>query len=269
MMRLLQISDPHFGTEQGPVVDALLDLARTLAPDVAVLSGDITQRARHAQFAAASAFVDALPVARAMVIPGNHDIPLFAFWHRFLYPYRNYARAFGADLEPEITRADLLLIGVNTTRAYRHKHGEVGAAQIDRVAARLRASGPGQLRVVVVHQPMHVPRPADEPNLLRNAANAAAAWAEAGADLVLGGHIHLPYVLPMSKRHAGLVRELWCVQAGTAVSSRIRREAPNSVNVIDWAANAAEPACDVLRFDYDVARMAFVQAAQHRLALQR
>ena len=77
MSTVLQISDPHFGTEQAPVVEALAALADQQQPDLVVLSGDITQRARPAQFAAARAFVDRLGVP-VLAIPGNHDIPLFA-----------------------------------------------------------------------------------------------------------------------------------------------------------------------------------------------
>jgi 3',5'-cyclic AMP phosphodiesterase CpdA len=267
-MRLLQISDPHFGTEEPPVVEALRRLAGRLAPDVLVLSGDITQRARRAQFAAARQFVDSLAVSAALCIPGNHDIPLFAFWHRLLHPWKHYSARFGADLEPEIVRDDLLLLGTNTTRAYRHKHGEVGTTQIARVAHRLRTARPEQLRIVVVHQPLHAPR-SDESNLLRNGRAAAVAWASAGADLVLGGHIHLPYALPVSERYPGLERELWCVQAGTAVSSRVRGGVPNSVNVIDYEAGASPPACRVTRFDHSGASGEFQSVAERRIVLQR
>lgn len=267
-MRLLQVSDPHFGTEQRSVMDALLRLARELAPQVAVLSGDITQRARSRQFAAARAFVGALGIPQVLALPGNHDLPLFNLWQRVRAPYRNFQRAFGMP-EPEIERDDLLLLAVNTTRAQRHKHGEVGDAQIDRVARRLRRASARQLRIVAVHQPMHVPRRRDEKNLLRNAPAAARAWAAAGADLVLGGHIHLPFVLPLSQRYTGLAREVWCVQAGTAVSARVRHEAPNSVNVVDYDPAAAALECEVSRWDHDARNLRFVAVERHRLALQR
>jgi hypothetical protein len=137
---------------------------------------------------------------------------------------------FGADLEPVHASADLLVVGVNTTRAWRHKNGEVSAAQIDRVAGLLAAASPQQLRVVVVHQPAAVTRASDRANLLRGHQAALHAWSVAGADLVLGGHIHLPYTLAPQ----GLARRLWVIQAGTAVSSRTRAEVPNSVNILRW-----------------------------------
>jgi len=229
MSVLLQISDTHFGTEQPQVVEALVALAAQQRPDVVVLSGDITQRARPAQFRAAKAFVDRLG-APVLAIPGNHDIALFDLWARLTRPFARYATVFGPELEPVHSSQDLLVVCVNTARAWRHKNGEVSAAQIDRVARLLSAASPRQLRVVVVHQPAAVKQVRDRPNLLRGHSAATGAWSAAGADLVMGGHIHLPYTLALQ----GLARRLWVVQAGTAVSSRTRPGVPNSVNVLRW-----------------------------------
>jgi len=226
---LLQISDTHFGTEQPHVVEALVALATQQRPDVVVLSGDITQRARPAQFRAARAFVERLG-APVLAIAGNHDIALFDLWARLSRPYARYAMAFGTELEPVHSSQDLLVVCVNTTRAWRHKNGEVSSAQIDRVAKLLAAASPQQLRVVVVHQPAAVTQARDRPNLLRGHSAATRAWSAAGADLVMGGHIHLPYTLALH----GCARRLWVVQAGTAVSSRTRPGVPNSVNLLRW-----------------------------------
>ena len=254
--RLLHLSDPHFGTVQPPVVEALARLAAILNPTVLVLSGDITQRAQADEFAEASAFCQRLNIAPQLVVPGNHDIPLFNLSGRLIAPYKNYLAHFGPTLESTVQTAGCLVIGVNTTRWWRHKNGDVGQAQIDRVAVQLRQSSAQpvrQLRAVVVHQPVHVMRPEDEHDRLNNWEAAVRAWAAAGADVVLGGHIHLPYVCELSKKmapRAPLARKLWCVQAGTALSSRVRREAPNSVNLLRFDATAKPPLCQVERWDF-------------------
>lgn len=245
---LLQISDTHFGTEQGAVVEALGTLAHQQRPDVVVLSGDITQRARPAQFRAARSFVDCVG-APVLAVPGNHDIPLFDLWARLRSPYGRYSAAFGIDLEPMHRSPELLVVCVNTTRPWRHKDGEVSALQIDRVARLVAHADPAQLRVVVIA----VTRAEDEPNRLRGHSAALQTWAEAGADLVMGGHIHLPYVMPLQ----GLARPLWAVQAGTAVSSRVRDGAPNSVNLLRWGADAAPGCCRVEQWDYKADDRAF------------
>jgi 3',5'-cyclic AMP phosphodiesterase CpdA len=263
---LLHISDPHFGTEQPPVVDALLRLVHEQPPEQVILSGDVTQRARRAQFGAARAFVDRLGAARTLVIPGNHDIPLFNLPARVLAPYAGFVEAFGSELEPVAESARWLVIALNTTRPRRHKNGEVSIEQVERVASRLEAARTDQLRIVVVHQPVAVSREEDEVNLLRGHATAIARWSSAGADLVLGGHIHLPYVLALHERMPGLARRLWAVQAGTAVSRRVRAGAPNSVNLIRWGDPQPPGRCVVERWDYSAQVGGFAKVSATPLA---
>ena len=264
MTVLLQISDPHFGTEQLPVVEALVALSRRQRPDLVVLSGDITQRARPDQFRSARAFVDRLQV-EVLAIPGNHDIPLFDLGTRLFQPYARHCAAFGHALEPVHSRADLLVVCVNTTRWYRHTNGEVSNEQIAHVAARLKSAEPEQLRVVVVHQPVAVPRLEDVHDLLRGHAEAIRRWAAAGCDLVLGGHIHLPYVVELPN----LGRRMWAVQAGTAVSSRVRGGIPNSVNLLRWTVGSAERRCAIEQWDYDRDSGTFVLAKLTSVTAER
>lgn len=268
MNTVLHISDPHFGTERDEVAQALLALHQAEQPDLVILSGDITQRARRSQFAAARAFVDRLAARALITIPGNHDLPLFNPLARLFYPYANYAREFGSDLEPTHETDTLLVVGVNTTRRWRHVDGQVSASQIKLVAQRLQSATPLQLRIVVTHQPVHVVREQDAENLLHGHQAAVHAWSDAGADIILGGHIHLPYVSPLSDRRGALRRQTWAVQAGTALSTRVRRNAPNSVNVLRY--EAIDPqVCVVERWDYDVASAAFQRGATTALDLDR
>lgn len=266
MTLLLQLSDPHFGTEQAPVMAALERLVAAQRPDLLLLSGDITQRATVAQFAAARAFVDRLQVPRVLAVPGNHDIPLFNLAQRLLRPYARYQQAFGDDLEPEYTSPGVLVLAVNATRWWRHADGQLSAAQIERVAQRLEAASPGPWKLVLLHQPLAVTRPQDQKNLVHGHAQALQRWRAAGADMVLGGHIHLPYVLPLPAPAAegGRNRVLWVVQAGTAVSSRVRAEAGNSVNLVHIADHGPRRAV-VQRWDHLPAQQRFVCVAQQAL----
>jgi 3',5'-cyclic AMP phosphodiesterase CpdA len=262
---LVQISDTHFGTEQPAVVEAVVALVDSLRPNVVVLSGDITQRAHHNQFRAAHRFVERLSTPRLLTLPGNHDIPLFNLFARVFQPYANYEACFGKDLEPYFESDSLLIQCVNTTRPNRHKDGEVSAGQIERVSARLQAAKPHQLRIVVTHQPVHVIRPSDEKNLLHGHQAVVRAWSRAGADIVMGGHIHLPYVRPLSDRLNDLSRRIWSVQAGTAVSHRTRGNIPNSLNVLRYEQRST--GCKVERWDYDAASQRFHVVEDHTLAL--
>jgi 3',5'-cyclic AMP phosphodiesterase CpdA len=269
MTRLLQISDTHFGTERLDVMEALVRLAQQQRPDVLVLSVDITQRARASEFRRARAFCDRLQVPHMLSLPGNHDIPLLNLYGRLTHPYAAYQRSFGAELEPLLQTPALLVIGVKTTRRWRHKNGEVSAAQIERVRWQLEHSRPQQLRVVVVHQPVHVLRQEDEHDRLRGWEAAVRSWSRAGADIVMGGHIHLPYVCELSATMKDLARPMWCVQAGTAVSSRVRAEAPNSVNVVHYESSGASPRCEVHRWDFQARSKRFELANTTALAIAR
>jgi predicted phosphodiesterase len=160
----------------------------------------------------------------------------------------------------------MLVVTVNTTRPSRHKDGEVSAEQVERVAARLRTATNGQLRVVVTHQPVHVLRGSEIHNRLHGYEPAITAWSTAGADIILGGHIHLPYVASLHEDFPRLTRRCWVVQAGTAVSSRVRERHPNSVNVITRV--SAED-CVVERWDYSVDKNEFHTIKTERLHLDR
>lgn len=264
MSLIVQISDPHFGTERPEVVEALRETIVTLDPTLVILSGDLTQRARRSQFAAARRFVDAY-ARPTLVIPGNHDVPLFNLVARAVAPFGNYRSYFGSDMEPVFDRAGVLAIGVNTVRPSRHKNGVVSDEQIERVSARLRGASEAQLRIVVTHQPVHVIREKDIANLLINHEAAIAAWAAAGADLVLGGHIHLPYVRPLDTEARGLARELWSVQAGTALSTRIREGISNSFHVLHRDATQVV----VEQWDFDEGKLAFGPGTRTSIPLRR
>ena len=271
MSTLLQISDTHFGCEQPHVMRALEVLATSKKPDVLIVSGDITQRATRAQFANARAFCNRLGAAHLLAVPGNHDIPLLNVFARVAHPYAAYREAFGEALEQHLQTPSLCVSLVNTTRWWRHKNGQVSRAQIDRVCQQLSRATAQQLRVVVVHQPVHVLRPQDAHDILRGWKAAVCAWAEAGADMVMGGHIHLPYVHDMSTTIKEVKSRIWCVQAGTAVSSRTRREAPNSINLVEYASAGDKVQCRVERWDYldEMTGGQFVMVQSHALNLQR
>jgi 3',5'-cyclic AMP phosphodiesterase CpdA len=228
------------------------------------LSGDITQRARPRQFAAAAAFVRRLNVPKLLAIPGNHDIPLFDLAARFLDPYAHYRREFGENLEPRFSAPDCLVLGVKTTRRYRHVDGEISDEQRLRVARELSSAKSSQLRVVVLHQPVAVPRASEKHNVVHGSRAAVRAWCDAGADVILAGHIHLPFVLPLHEVLAPLPRPMWAVNAGTAVSHRTRHDAGNSVNVLRTSAD--EPRVGVVeQWTFSPARSAFVRASEVRL----
>ncbi|MBC7161689.1 MAG: metallophosphoesterase [Immundisolibacter sp.] len=269
MRLILHLSDTHFGTERPAVVAALTRLAQRERPDIAVLSGDVTQRARRTQFAAARRFVQSLEVPVVITLPGNHDIPLDNVFARLGRPYARYLEAFDGPLSRVHCGPGEFIVALNSTRWYRHIHGTVSRRQLQWSCDELRAAPPGLLKLVVTHHPVYVPRPSEEHNLLRGHREALAQWAAAGADLILGGHIHLPSITPLAEARA-LSRSVWSVQAGTAVSSRVRWEAPNSVNLLRYDPLVAPGECCAERWNFSAASDEFELAeAVHMLLAGR
>lgn len=262
MTHLLHISDTHFGTEQTPVMQAFEAHVKDHGADLVVLSGDITQRAKCTQFASAQAFIKRIKnygVPEVLAIPGNHDIPMFNLLARIFSPYGYYRLYIDSNLAPIFENDDALIIGLNTTHPKRRKDGKVTARQIEEVAERLQKCDPKKLRIVVAHQPFGSIVASDLRNLQFGARAALERWAASGLDVVMGGHIHLPYVLPLSTQYAGLSKEIWGVQAGTTFSSRVRGRTPNSFNRIHL--NKQTRQVTVERWDYAVSRTAFVRNA--------
>jgi 3',5'-cyclic AMP phosphodiesterase CpdA len=262
MSSLLQLSDTHFGTEVADVVEALERLVSDLRPDALLLSGDITQRATRAQFRAARRFIERLQVPRVLVLPGNHDLPLFDLISRAFFPYRRFEQEQGVSAAGGVDDLPgLRLVRVKSTRRSRHIDGEVSARQIEAVADALRGAPAHCLRLVATHQPLWVDRPCDAHNACHGAAPALQAWREAGADLLLAGHIHWPFVRCLEGS-----RPMWAINAGTAVSARVRDGMPQSCNLLRWDTNQPRAGCELARYDYWPAAAGFVQGTNRSLA---
>lgn len=231
-MRIVHISDTHFGTEVAAVEEAFWKCVSSLRPDLIIHSGDVTQRALDSEYQRAGAFMAKFGSIPQVVVPGNHDIPLWNLYARLVRPYAGFQRTFG-DLEPCYEDRHTLVLGLNTTRWWRHKDGSVSDGQVERVAARIRNARAEQLRVVVAHHPIYVPYAHAVRDQLNRAQLAARAWTLAGVDLVLGGHIHLPYFATLPQAWNPIASASWVAQAGTATSRRIRSGIANSINVVE------------------------------------
>lgn len=229
MRTLLHLSDLHFGRIDHAILDPLIATAREVAPDLVVVSGDLTQRARSAQFAEARVFLDALPGPR-IVVPGNHDVPLYNLFDRFFRALDKYKRHITEDLEPFHVDDEIAVLGINTARSFTIKDGRISEQQIETIRAKMCALGAAMTKIVVTHHPFDLPENSPH-GLVGRAAEAMATIARCGVDVILSGHLHLIHTGHSAERfdvdgHSSLI-----IQAGTATSTRGRGEA-NSFNVI-------------------------------------
>ena len=229
MRTIAHLSDLHFGREDPEVVAALVAELAERRPSIVAVSGDLTQRARAGQFRAARAFLDALPPP-ILVIPGNHDIPLFNVIARWLSPLGGYTRHIAADPEPFFQDEELAVLGVNTARAGKWSDGRVALAQIEGIRARFGAIPESVFKVVVTHHPF-VPAPGGHEHALVERGAAALEAAEgSGVDLLLSGHLHMSFSADVRPHYLSIRRSMLVAQAGTSTSRRHRGE----TNTYNW-----------------------------------
>jgi 3',5'-cyclic AMP phosphodiesterase CpdA len=230
MRTLVHLSDLHFGRVDRALVAPLLAAVRTLKPDLVAVSGDLTQRARTGQFIEARAFLDALP-APVIVVPGNHDVPLYNPLARFFRPLAKYRRYVTADLEPFFADGEIAVLGLNTARSLTIKHGRINPEQLRRIRSHFEGMDDAITKILVTHHPFDLPDAHDPSDLVGRARLAMRALALCRIDVLLAGHLHVSHAGHTATRYRIAGYSALVIGAGTALSDRRRRE-HNSFNVL-------------------------------------
>lgn len=230
MRTIVQLSDLHFGTEIPAAAAALVRDLERQTPSLVVVSGDLTQRARTSQFRAARAWLDRLPQPQ-LIVPGNHDIPLYDVARRLISPLGRYRRFISRDPDPSFQDEEVVVAGINTARSLTWKNGRISVEQIDGLEGRLNRAG-DQVKVVVTHHPF-LPPPGDVGiDLVGRAARAITVLDACNVDLLLAGHLHRGYAGDIRTHYPAARRAMIAVQAGTAISRRMRHGEANAYNVL-------------------------------------
>jgi len=249
---ILHLSDLHFGTEKLACMAAIRLFCQEQQIEAVVVSGDLTQRARYIQFHDCKKFLESLNLPY-LVVPGNHDIPLYHVWSRIFSPFTRYKLFFG-HMETTLETEHFYIIGVNSIRRRYHTRGHISLEQIQQIDQSLMIAPADKIKLIVVHQPFYTP-PNDShgvkdcPMLGRMALES---WSQSGLNGLLHGHLHQSAVYDLNQiYHLGAAHPVLDIHAGTATSYRLHHGLPNSFNVIH--ANA-----DVQHYYFDEQQKEFV-----------
>ncbi|CAA9337094.1 MAG: hypothetical protein AVDCRST_MAG90-1766 [uncultured Microvirga sp.] len=267
MARIAHLSDIHFGAHDPKIVAATEAWLQARQPELVIISGDFTQRARIAQFREAAAYVNRLRAAghKLLVVPGNHDVPLYDVFTRFAAPLHRYKRYISNDLCPWFENDEVSVLGINTARSLTIKDGRVNQEQIALMKARFEAVDPRRTRILVTHHPLFA-MPIGEGGELSEAVgrhdDAIKGACEAGVHVALAGHFHRTYA-GAARKMAEKAGSAIIIQAGTATSTRLRNAEPQSFNwlhverhdrfalrVIAWNGASFQDGNEV-RFEFD------------------
>src|SRR4051812_37306881 len=274
MARLIHLSDLHFGAHDEDLVEAVERKADKLKPDLIVISGDFTQRARTEEFKEACRFLERLREAdhEVLGVPGNHDVPLYDVLRRFLSPLTRYRRFIDETLFPFLQLQGGALLRVNTPRPLTFKDGRISDEQVEFIRETFSRTDPDATRVLVTHHPLFaIPVGEGIERAVGRQELALDAIDEAGVDLLLAGHAHHASVHSASDlvtRAGGAL----VVQAGTATSTRVRDQAQsfNTIEIADgsvtvtvhaWKGSEFAPA-DAQRYEWNEGHWKLRKAAE-------
>ncbi|RWR06586.1 metallophosphoesterase family protein [Paenirhodobacter populi] len=244
MTRLVHLTDLHFGRERADLVAPLQEAVRACAPDLVIVSGDLSHRARRAQFRRAMAFLRGLDLP-FLTIPGNHDVPLFNLLARMLFPFRGYCRAVPGSMTPEAELGPLRIFSANTADPHSLRRGILRGRDLKRICAGMRRTPGDGVNILVCHHPLREP-PGFERGETKGAAQALPQLQAAGLQIVLSGHLH-HWAIGL-----GITPEtpqpILQVQTGTALCGRVGETdhgfsvldiRPGDVTVTPWLADEA------------------------------
>ncbi|MEM5786462.1 MAG: metallophosphoesterase [Syntrophobacteraceae bacterium] len=231
MRKIVHISDLHFGAVQLEAAAALVPAIVKIAPDLVVVSGDLTQRARSEQFIEARKYLDTIPFTK-LIVPGNHDVPLFNPIRRFLSPLEGYLSYICRELAPHYRDSEMSVLGVNTARSLTWKNGRISREQMRLIRDRFCSEPRSVWKVLVTHHPFLAPPGMDRMGVVGRAEEMFLEIEGCLADLFLAGHFHMSYAGQTHAVYTGAAGSALVIQAGTAVSTRTRRE-KNAFNLIE------------------------------------
>jgi 3',5'-cyclic AMP phosphodiesterase CpdA len=228
MLTVLQGSDVHFGSPHDSEAEGqFVEEVERIDPDILLLAGDFTQRAKVREYREVRRFLDGFGDRAVVVTPGNHDVALYRIWERIGAPFRNYRRYVRADLDYTLRIPGATVVSLNTAAPRRAiVNGRLDTTQLDFAARVFHEAPAGDLRCMVMHHPLVPPPDGGGDPCLPGAEEKLACIEGMRVEIVFGGHLHRAFAV----RSGGVV----LAHSGTATSTRGRdaEGGKNSFNVI-------------------------------------
>jgi 3',5'-cyclic AMP phosphodiesterase CpdA len=261
VLRILHVSDVHFGPPHLPDLSKeILALAERRRPDLVVLSGDLTQRAKPVQFREARRFVEGFGMP-TIVVPGNHDVPLYRVWERFFAPYGAYRKHFQRDLEPVVRSPQFIAVGINTAHGLTFTEGRIRKSRLREVARLLEEAPDSLVKIVVAHHHLVPPPRFGSQKVLTNAFEAIDVFSRAGVDLILSGHHHQSFIANSEEFYPKGRPPVVILHSGTTTSTR-GRGSERSKNTCFWI-EVGDRSMEISQLRWEPGLATFAEHSRH------
>jgi 3',5'-cyclic AMP phosphodiesterase CpdA len=192
-----------------------------LKPDIVVATGDFTENGLLNEYNAVAEQLSKLSNFPLIAVPGNHDYRSTG--------YLIYKKIFGEKQKNELGKS--IFFAVSTARPDRDE-GEVGHRQNIWLEENLKRRK-GRVKIIVMHHHLiQVPDTGTDRITIIDAGDVLKSILIGGADLVLSGHRHRPWMWQ--------INDTVVVHAGTISSERTRGFFANTYNIIELNESSGE-----------------------------
>lgn len=254
-MKIIHLSDLHFGTENSFIVDHLNSAIKNLDAGMVIISGDFTQIASREEFIKTREFLDSLSLP-VFCVPGNHDIPRFHILERFLMPYRRYKKFISPKLCPVFEDDNIVIAGLNTARRillhWNWANGAVSYRQL-RFLNKVFCGAKEKFRLCVLHHPLYNAEGVPLDVTVFGGRKALKKMIDLDVHLVLSGHVHFASI--------AMIENTVFASASTALSTRLRDQ-ENGFNLV----TIEEEFFEISHFTYKNAGFSPTGTARYRLS---
>ena len=274
-VKLLHLSDIHFGAQDTEALKAVESFVEHIKPDAVLIAGDLTQGGRRAEFKAARLWLDSLGV-QAIVAPGNHDTPVFHLPARVVAPFSRYDRFMkGIDAVGQLVELGGGLVRISAINSARGVQGRINWADgvidlgdLDEALDRLAGGPDNAWRILVCHHPLAEPGHSRIAVDTKRGGHALQRCSAAGVDAILTGHIHDAFAHPIKAGRRAMVQ----MGSGT-LSTRLRATRPSFCVLLIDGEHMVQEICTIDRNGLEICRnydsLAFLSGTHAGTVLQR